>query len=123
MNFRNLAIVCALLCFALAVVWLVAPGILLNMWGVDFSSSVGLVGRRGAALYAGIGVMLFCARNAEPSPARSAIVAGLIVSFLALAALGAFELAAGNAAPGILSAVLVEIILALALLRIVRHPT
>jgi hypothetical protein len=44
-----------------------APNLLLSSWDVDFSYPVGLVGRRGAALFAGIGVMFFWARNAEPS--------------------------------------------------------
>jgi hypothetical protein len=120
MNFKNLAIVCALLCFSLAAIWLFAPGILLNMWGVDFSYSVGLVGRRSAALYVGIGVMFFYARNSEHSLARSAIISGIVVAFLALAALGTFELATVHATPGILSAILVEVAFALAFLRVAR---
>ena len=78
MNFKNIATVSALICFALALIWTLAPNVLLAMWGVDFSYSVGLVGRRGAALFAAIGIMLFAARNAEPSSARSALVSGFV---------------------------------------------
>ncbi len=120
MNFKTLAILSGLLCFSLAAIWLFAPNILLSTWGVDFSYSVGLVGRRGAALYAGIGVMFFCAKNSEHSLARSAIISGIVVAFLALAALGTFELATVHATPGILSAVLVEVALAVAFLRVAR---
>ena len=120
MNFRNLAILSSLVCFALAVTWILAPSILLAVWEVEFSYSAGLVGRRGAALFAGIGVMFFCARNAEPSSARSALISGFIVGCVALAALGTFELATGHAGLGILSAVLVEVVLALAFLYIAR---
>lgn len=120
LNFRNLAVLSALLFFALAFTWVFAPSPLLASWGVDFSDSVGLVGRRGAALYAGIGVMFFSARNAGPSLARSSLAAGLIVTCLILAALGVFELAMGNAGSGILSAVPIEVALVFAFLYVSR---
>lgn len=126
MNFRNLAILSSLVCFALAVTWILAPNTLLTVWGFEFSYSAGLVGRRAAALFAGIGVMLFTARDAKPSSARSALVSGFVVGCVALAALGIFEFANGHAGPGILSAVLVEIALAMAFLYVARtqppHP-
>lgn len=114
LNFRSLAILCAFVCLSLALIWAFSPRLLLSAWGVDFSYPVGLVGRRGAALFAGIGVMFFWARNAEPSSARSALVAGFVVSCLALASLGVVELVNGHAGPGILSAGLIEVALILA---------
>jgi len=118
LNFRSLATLCAFVCFSLALIWALSPKLLLSTWGVDFSYPVGLVGRRSAALFAGIGVMFFWARNAEPSSARSALVAGFVVSCLALAALGVVELGNGHAGPGILSAVLIEVALILASLYV-----
>ncbi len=109
-----------LVCFALAVSWTLAPNTLLTVWGVEFSYPVGLMGRRTAALFGGIGVMFFYARNAEPSSARSALISGFVVVCIALAALGTFELASGHAGLGILSAVLVEVALALAFLYVAR---
>jgi hypothetical protein len=114
LTFRNLAIVATVVCFALSITWLLAPNLLLAMWGVEYSYPVGLLGRRGAALFLGIGVMFLQARNAEPSPIRSALASGFIVGCVALAALGVFELVTGHAGPGILSAVAVEVALALA---------
>ena len=123
LNFRSLAVLSAFVCFSLALVWMFAPNVLLSSWGVDFSYPVGLVGRRSAALFAGIGVMFFWARNAEPSSARSALVAGFVASCLVLAALGVIELANGHAGPGILTAVLIEVALVLAFLYVLRaHP-
>lgn len=120
MNFRNLAIVAALVCFTLALTWACAPATLLAIWGVEFSYPVGLVGRRGAALFAGIGVMFFHARAAEPSAARSALASGFIVGCFALAGLGIVELTTGHAGPGILSAVLVEVALGLSFIYVDR---
>ncbi|MCW8279215.1 hypothetical protein IMF27_30215 [Pseudomonas sp. PCH199] len=119
-NFRNLAILSAFLFFALAFTWTFAPGFLLASWGVDFNESTGVVGRRGAALYAGIGVMFFSARNTGPSLARSSLITGLVVTCLILAVLGVFELAMGNVGFGILSAVLIEVALVFAFLYVLR---
>lgn len=113
-NFRILAIITALLFFALALTWMFAPNLVLSSWGVELSYPVELIGRRAAALYAGIGIMFFLARNAEPSAARSALIRGVQLTGLILAALGAFEFVTGHAERGILAAVLIEIALVLA---------
>jgi hypothetical protein len=118
LDFRSLAILSALIFFSLALTWMLAPDLLLSNWGVELSSSAELVGRRGAALYAGMGVMFFFARNAEPSPVRSALLGGAIVTCLILAILGVFELATGHAEVGILAAVFIEIALVLAFLTV-----
>ena len=120
LTFRSLAILSAFVFFSLALAWMFAPKVMLSRWGIDFSYPVGLMARRGAALYAGIGVMLFSARNAGPSPARSALVTGFVVACSILAALGVFELATGHAGFGISVAVLIEIALTLASLYVAR---
>ena len=119
--FRYLTIFSALLFFVLAVIWMFAPATLLANWGVAFDGgTTGLVGRRAAPLYAGMGVALLLARNAPPSPARTAVVAGFVTTCLLLALLGLVEWVVGNVAAGILPAVLVEVGLALAFLFVVR---
>lgn len=118
LSFRALAILSALIFFALALTWMLAPNLLLSDWGVEFTASAGVVGRRSAALYAGIAAMFFWARNAEPSTARSALIKGVVVACLTLAALGLFELQAGHATPAILIAVLIEVGLTLAFLYV-----
>lgn len=123
LHFRNIAILASLLFLGLAIIWLFAPTLFLASWGVDLSSSAALVGRRAGAVYAGVGLMFFCARNAEPSPTRSALVAGVVFACLVLAILGIFELVTGNANPGILGAVFIEAALILALLYANRTVT
>jgi riboflavin transporter FmnP len=112
-DFKNLALLSALICFGLTFVWLLVPKFLLSLWAVGFSEPVGLVCRRVAALFAGIGVMLFRLRRAAPSPARDAVATGLVVACSMLALLGMIELGLGHAGPGILLAIAVEIALAL----------
>lgn len=119
-TFRRVAVVVAALFVALSLAWMFAPVKSLSFWGVEYTESAGLVGRRGAAMYAGIAVMLFLARHAEPSPLRSALVRGILVSCALLAALGLFELATGRAQAGILLAVLIETAVGIALLLVDR---
>lgn len=112
-SFKSIAQVSALTCFALAIVWSVFPELLLSIWSVEFSGSTGLVCRRAAALFAGLGIMLFKLRDASPSPIRSAVTTGFVVACSLLALSGMIEFAIGHAGPGILLAVAVEIVLAL----------
>jgi hypothetical protein len=116
LTFRRAAIGSAFVCFSLALTWTLIPDLLLFSWGVEFSDAAALVGRGEAVMFAGIGIVFFSARDAEPSSIRDALVAGFVFSCCALAALGVFEYVTGHAGPGILSAVVVEIALALALL-------
>jgi hypothetical protein len=113
-KFKQVAIITALVFLSLAVALMLAPDLMLASWGVEFSTSAGLVARRGAALYIGIAVMFFLARNSEHSTARKALIYGMITSCLILAALGAYEVATGNAASGILFAIFIEIALVIA---------
>lgn len=119
-RFRKVAILTALIFLALAFAWMFASGEQLSRWGVSASSSTELLGRRAAALYAGIGIMFLQARNAEPSPARTALLHGAIVTCLMLAVLGTAELINGHAGPGILAAVVIEIVLVIAFLYAAR---
>jgi hypothetical protein len=118
LSFRNLAIVIALLFLVLAFTWMFAPQRLLMEWGIALTPSASVVGRRAAALYAGVAIMFWSARNAEPSPARSALIKGLAVACLMLASLGVFEWTTGHATPGILVAAFIEVMLTLALLYV-----
>ncbi|WP_369943461.1 hypothetical protein [Xanthomonas medicagonis] len=114
LGFRSLSVWVSVLFMALACVWMFSPGAMLANWNIGASPSADLVARRGAALYAGMSVMFFMARGAAPSPARSALVAGIVTACSVLAVLGIVELASAHAGRGILVAVALEILLALA---------
>lgn len=120
MNFKNLAIFYALICFTLAFLWMFFPQVLLSFWGVKYSNLVDLIGRRGAALFLGTGVILFSARNAAPSVARSAIVYGFATACLALTVLGLFDFFMGHVGWGIMPITVGEFIMAGALLWVNR---
>jgi len=123
LTFRSMAILAAIAFLSLALTWMFAPNLVLSDWGIEISSSAAFVGRRAAALYAGIGVMFLAARNAEPSSARSALSKGFVVACGMLAALGVIELSAGHVKPAILIAVLIEVAFAVGFLYVgAAHP-
>lgn len=123
LTFRGLAILITLLFLTLASTLMFAPQNILTEWGIALTPSVSLVSRRAAALYAGVAVMFWSARNAGPSPARAALLKGLAVACLMLAVLGVHEWASGHAAPGILAAVVIEVMLTLAVLHVAQKPS
>jgi hypothetical protein len=108
LSFHYLAMIASGICILLSVVWMAAPQILLSMWQVDSAPPALLVARRGGALFLGLGLMLWLARNAEVSSARNAIAAGLSASCATLAFLGTLEFASGHAGAGIWLAIIVE---------------
>jgi hypothetical protein len=112
-SFHTLALVTAGIFLLIAIVWLFAPARFLTAWGVKDSAETRLIGRRVAALYAGVAVMFFIARDAEPSLPRTALSVGLVSTCLLLAISGVVEWLQGRASKGILAAAVIELLLSL----------
>ncbi len=121
LKYATLATVSAALCGALALVWMCVPELPLSLWDVEPSYQTGFVGRRCAALFAGLGLMLWLARHSEPSSARNAMSLGLAAGCAILAVLGLAEYATRHANAYILPAVLVEAVLALSFVMVERR--
>lgn len=119
-QFKTAALSASALCATLFCIWMFAPAHLLQMWGVSYSESVGIVARRNGAVFAGLALMLFLASEVPPSMARVGICAGLALSCALLAALGMFEFAGGRVAAGIGAAIVVEVAMATVFARIWR---
>jgi len=117
LSFRTLATFTALLCFTLALLWGLRPGLLLWLWSVEYSSATGLVARRNAALFLAISIMFYRARHAPSDATRRALTSGFATGCLVLAGLGLSEWISGNAGPGILLAVATETVLGLAFIQ------
>ena len=116
-SFRHVAIVACGICLLLAVIWLLAPQLILWLWQIGDPQPTLVMARRGGALFLGLAAMLFLARNAEPSTARGAISVGLCLACAILAILGLGEWVAGHAGVGIGLAALVEILLSASFAR------
>ncbi|MFC6338744.1 hypothetical protein GIR22_03440 [Pseudomonas sp. CCM 7891] len=121
-SYCTLATFTALLCFALAIIWGFKPDLLLWLWSVEYSSAMGLVARRNAALFLAVGIMFYRARHSPPSVTRKAMTSGFVTGCFVLAVLGFGEWLNGHAGPGILLAVATEAALGLAFLQI-RHSS
>lgn len=119
--FRFFLRVAAIACLALAAVWLWAPQSMLALWAVGGdTAAAGLVGRRGGALFLGVGVMFVLAQWTRPWNSAAVVTAGFGVACAALAVLGLWELSSGHAGRGILLAVAVEMVFTLACVPVVR---
>ena len=114
LSFYRLSVFTSILLLLLASILMFAPAQMLTSWGIELTDSVGLLARRMAAVYTGIAVMLYFARNAEHSTTRTALIYGVITTCLILAALGAYEFSVGHATSGILPAVFIEVALVIA---------
>ena len=118
LSFYRLSVLTSILFILLAIILMFAPAQMLAGWGVELTSSVGLVTRRIAALYTGVAVMFFFARNAEHSTTRTALITGTVTACTLLALLGIYEFAVGHATSGILVSVFIEVALVLAFLYV-----
>ncbi|MFJ5356861.1 hypothetical protein [Pectobacterium sp. CHL-2024] len=116
MKFSHLAILTSVLFFILATLWMLFPEQLLTQWGIEYTSGTGVVSRRYAAFFVGIGVMCLFARNAEPSLARYALAAGISTISMILAVLGIVEWREGHVNGHILFAAFIELFLGIAFL-------
>lgn len=112
MSFKTLAVITAVVTFALAVGYLFAGALLVGRWGIEATESVLLLGRRMGALYLGLAVIFYLARSVPASAARTALCAGAAVTTSLLAVLGIYERSVGHAGPAILASVALELLLA-----------
>ena len=117
-TFHRLSVITSVLFALLAIILMFTPSLMLTGWGVELTTSVGLVVRRIAALYIGLAVMFYFVRNAEHSNTRTALIYGTITGCMLLACLGVYEFVMGHATSGILSAVFIEVALMLAFLYV-----
>lgn len=116
MKFSRLTILASVLFFILATVWMFFPEQLLTLWGIETTPGTDVLGRRSAAFFAGTGVMCILARNAEPSPTRYALAAGISTISFILAVSGIVEWREGHVNRQILVAVFIELLLGIAFL-------
>jgi len=118
MRFRTVAVVTAAVTLLLAVGYLLAGALVVGRWQIEPTASVLLLGRRMGALYLGLSVIFFLARNAPASPVRRALCTGAVVTCALLACLGLYEYLADRVSAGILASVAIEALLVLAYIRL-----
>jgi hypothetical protein len=112
MKYRTVAFISAIVTLVLGVGYLFFGELVVGRWQIQPTESVLLLGRRMGALYLGLSVILFLARSAPASTARTALCMGGTVVGSLLAILGLYEYSAGRAGSAILASVVVETLVA-----------
>lgn len=120
MTFRLAASLTALICAILVPILLLEPASYMGTYGVQSTDAADFMSRRAAPTLLGFAVLLWLARDADPSPIRRAISAGVIVCFAGIAATGIYEFATGTASWAILVAAAGELVIAAVFLSFLR---
>ena len=110
-GFRILSIITSSIAFVLFSGLLVLPEPIFLLFGIEGNDSAYIVARRTAMLFLGLSLLSFLNRNSENSPERQAHILSLFVIMFGLVILGLIELYRGAVGPGILLAVVTELIL------------
>lgn len=112
MSFNLVATLTAIAGLILGVGWMFAGTSLFRRWGMDSHTDGLLIGRRLAAVYLGVALILFLGRDAPPSDLRVAVCAGMLFVMVVLATLGVYEFRARRASSFILASSALEVFLA-----------
>ena len=113
--FPHIARLGAFISLLLFVTFAFIPVLPFTMIGVAMTPEGLLMARRMSALFLGISLILFLARNAENSPLRRSVCAGFSASMAALALFGLWDFVQGGVGYGVWIAISVETFFAAAL--------
>lgn len=113
MTFRAIATITSVLLFLLGVGYLFAGATVVGRWDLQATEGVLLVARRIGAIYVGLSVLFFMAKNVSASPARTAMSAGGVAVLSLLVILGVYEFLGGRVGAGIFVSVGIESLLAI----------
>ncbi|WP_157968876.1 hypothetical protein [Tropicimonas sp. IMCC34011] len=111
-TFKASATLLAAIALCLSLVYLLLPALPLFTFAQERTAEGLFMARRNALPLAGLAVMLFAARDCDPSHARRAICLAVIVTFGGLAILGLIALVRGTSGWMTLPAIAVELVLA-----------
>lgn len=96
-SFRVFACATAGLTTTLSLVLLLAPELIVMLFGMEQAVAASVLGRRASMLFLGYSVMLWSVLDAPHSAARQSILYGIAVFMLGLACTGVFEFLRGAA--------------------------
>ncbi len=117
-KFKLLSLFTSALCFYLFYLLLFSPQSFLADLGVEGSEAAYFVSRRAAMLMLGISILTFFIRSLPHSQARQAIALSICITMSGLALAGSYELLRGFVGQDILTAIVIETILAASFLYI-----
>ncbi|GLQ18726.1 hypothetical protein [Maritalea porphyrae] len=120
MTFRTLCLLTAALSISLFAILLLYPPLIYSIFAIPAHESADLLARRAAMLFLGVAVLSWNFRGANAPQTQRAFSLGTIVMMLGLASVGIFELARGFAGFGILFAIITELAIAAAFVKLLR---
>ncbi|SLN73753.1 hypothetical protein ROJ8625_03979 [Roseivivax jejudonensis] len=119
-DFRTTCQIHAAIFAALFAIYMLAPGLSFIAFDLGAPPEARFVARRAGIILLGVAAIAFLARGLPPSPARQAIVVGLIVIWGGLAAFGATAILRGVVGWTAWGTVVVEAVLAIILVPHLR---
>ena len=122
MTFRAASTLSALVFAGLSLGLLAAPGLFAALFGLDPSVGAEVMARRAGVIFAGLTVIFAALRPLADAALIRGVALGGLVMMVGMIGLGLIEWGLGRVGPGILVAVLAEVVLALIYLRLVRAP-
>ena len=122
MTFRAASTLSALVFAGLSLGLLAAPGLFAALFGLDPSVGAEVMARRAGVIFAGLTVIFAALRPLADAALIRGVALGGLVMMVGMIGLGLIEWGLGRVGPGILVAVLAEVVLALLYLRLVRVP-
>lgn len=111
-KFKVMSVITSALYFYLFITLLLFPESLCKGFGIVGNESVYFIARRASMLMLGFSVLLFLLRNMNRSIVRQAVAFSISLNMAGFALLGTFELIRGFVETSILSAILIEILVA-----------
>jgi hypothetical protein len=111
-KFKAFSVLTSALYFYLFVSLLLFPESICEDFGIIDSELIYILARRASTLMLGFSVLLFLIKNAPPSVVRQAVAFSISLNMAGFALMGSFELIRGFAKMSILSAIVVEILVA-----------
>lgn len=109
---KTLFTISAGLTLLLGIAWLFAPGAMLASWGVQGDGVTIYMSRRYGGLFIGYATLLWMARGAASSPARTAILTGGAAVTAVMTVVSLVGILAGIVGPMVWIATVVEVLLA-----------
>lgn len=112
MSYRQVSTFVAFLFFVLFVTLVLLPEIVYWLFRLQEYEIGNFLAKRAGVLFLGLSILCFYSRNTKSIEVENTVALAVGTAMGAMALLGVYELVRGNAGPGILIAVFVEILIA-----------
>lgn len=112
MSYRQVSTFVAFLFFVLFVTLVLLPEIVYWLFRLQEYEIGNFLAKRAGVLFLGLSMLCFYSRNTKSIEVENTVALAVGTAMGAMALLGVYELVRGNAGPGILVAVFVEILIA-----------